>query len=94
MSAPRKQGIPDSTIEDRPLGKQLANGRDTFGWRVIEHFENVGHLLLAEHDRPLIGLPFGRHLVGVLQHKIADRVTVLFGGAGDHRLPRRIDADA
>ena len=61
---------------------------------MIEHFKNVGHLLLAEHDRPLIGQQFGRHLVGVLQDKVADRVAVLFRSAGDHRLPLRIDADA
>jgi hypothetical protein len=56
----------DSAIQDRPLGKQLANGRDALGGRVIEHFKNVSRLLLAEHDRPLIGQLFGRHLAGFL----------------------------
>lgn len=46
---------------------------------MIKHFKNVGYLLLAEHDRPLVGQQLGRHLVSVLQDKVGDSAAVLFG---------------
>ncbi len=42
QGAERSEGA--SAIQDRPFGKELADGCDALGRRVIEGFKNEGHL--------------------------------------------------